>query len=187
MGRAAQQATTGLVDQQLAQQNQYLSQAQGNTASDRSLLMPSIESLLNSQGYTPAQQSAIIQEGMGATNSAYDALRESAANHVAATNNDAGYGSLVGELGRDQAQTLAQQASQDQLAFANAKYQQNLAGLSALGQTYGIDTDLFGRAMGVPGQLLGVQASVSNGSALSGLGGLGNLIGGGAGLGALFG
>jgi hypothetical protein len=188
MGRGAQQQTQSLTDQQLAQQNQYLSQAQSDTSADRQLLMPAITSLLNSPGYTPAQQSAIVQEGMGAARTAYDALRESAANRVAATNNAAGYGSLVGQLGRDEAQTMAQQASQDQIDFANAQYQRNLAGLSALGQTYGIDTDLFSRAMGVPGQLLGVRAAVSNGSSLSGLGGLGGLISGaGFGLGSLFG
>jgi hypothetical protein len=188
MGRGAQQQTQQLTDQQLAQQNQYLSQEQAADASDRSLLIPAITSLLNSQGYTPGQQSAITQEGMGAARTAYDALRESAANRVAATNNSAGYGALVGQLGRDEADQLAQQGRQNQIDFANAQYQRNLAGLQALGQTYGIDTNLFGRAMGIPGQLLGVRASVSNGSSLSGLGGLGGLIGSTAGsIGSLFG
>jgi hypothetical protein len=66
MGRGAQQATQNLTDQQLTQQNQYLSQEQAADASDRSLLIPAITSLLNSQGYTSAQQSAITQEGMDA-------------------------------------------------------------------------------------------------------------------------
>lgn len=188
MGRGAQQSTRSATDQQLAQQNQYLSQEQAADTADRSLLIPAITSLLNSPGYTPAQQSAITQEGMGAARTAYDALRESAANRVAATNNSAGYGALIGQLGRSEAENLAQQARQNQIDFANAQYQRNLAGLQALGQTYGIDTNLFGRAMGIPGQLLGVRAAVSNGSGLYGLGGLGGLIGSAAGgLGSLFG
>ena len=59
---------------------------------DRSLLFPTIQSLLTSTGYTPQQQSDITQQSLGAANTAYDALRESAANHAAATNDTAGYG-----------------------------------------------------------------------------------------------
>ena len=48
---------------------------------------------------------------------------------------------------------------------------ENLAGLNALGQTYGIDTNLLGKAMGVPSELLSVRQRAS-GSSSSGLGGL---------------
>jgi hypothetical protein len=72
--------------------------------------MPTINSLLNSQGYTPQQQSAITQQSLGAANTVFDALRQRAANRVAATNNSAGYGDLTAQLGRQQAQTDASQA-----------------------------------------------------------------------------
>jgi hypothetical protein len=55
MSRGAQQTTRNLTDQQLAQQNQMTSQEGQSDAQDRSLLMPTIQSLLNSQGYTPQQ------------------------------------------------------------------------------------------------------------------------------------
>ena len=185
MGRGAQKATRQLTDQQLAIQNQLLQQANAQGTQDRSLLFPGIESLLNSQGYSPAEQSAITQEGMGAARTAYDALRESAQNRLAQTNNAAGFSELTSELGREEAQNLAQQARQNQISFANEKLRRNLAGLGALGQTYGIDTNLLGRAMGIPAELLGVRASASGGSTLGGLGGL---FGGlGYGLGGLFG
>ena len=48
--------------------------------------MPTIQGLLNSQGYTPQQQSAITQQSLGVANTAFDALRERAANRTAATN-----------------------------------------------------------------------------------------------------
>ncbi len=185
MGRGAQQSTRQLSDQQLNMQNQYLQQIQGNTQLENGLLLPPITGLLNSQGYSPAEQSAIEQQGMGAARTAYDATREMAANRVAATQNADGYPELIGQLGRSEAQNLAQQARQNQIDFANAKLGQNLAGLNALGSLYGIDTNLLGRAMGVPAQLLGVRASVSNGSALNGLG---SLFGGvGYGLGSFLG
>jgi hypothetical protein len=66
--------------------------------------MPTIQSLLNSQGDTPQQQSAITQQRLGASNTAFDALREKAANRTAATNNSADYGDLT-------AQPAAQPAS----------------------------------------------------------------------------
>jgi hypothetical protein len=184
MSRGAERSTRQLTDQQLGQQNQLISQANQSGAEDRSLLMPTIQSLLNSQGYTPQQQSDITQQSMGAANTAFDALRQSAANRQAATNNSAGYGDLTAQLGREQAQTDASQAQQNQIAFANQKLKENLAGLSALGQTYGVDTNLLGKAMGVPSELLGVRQRASTGSSTAGLNGL---FGAGTSIASLFG
>jgi hypothetical protein len=184
MSRGAQQTTRNLSDQQLAQQNQMISQENQSDTQDRSLLMPTIQSLLNSQGYTPQQQSAITQQSMGAANTAFDALRERAANRTAATNNSAGYGDLTAQLGREQAQTDASQAQQNQIAFANQQLKEQLAGLSALGQTYGVDTNLLGKAMGVPSELLGVRQRASTGSSAAGLSGM---LGLGSSIASLFG
>ncbi len=174
MSRGAQRTTRQLTDQQLGQQNQLISQSDQASNSDRSLLMPTIQSLLNSQGFTPQQQSDITQQSLGASNTAFDALRERAANRAAATNNAAGAADLTAQLGREQAQTDASQAQQNQIAFANQKLNNQLAGLNALGQTYGIDTNLLGKAMGVPAELLGVRQRASDGSSL---GNAGSLIG----------
>ncbi len=95
--------------------------------------MPTIQSLLNSQGYTPQQQSTITQQRLGASNTAFDVLREKAANRTAATNNSAGYGDMTAQPGREQAQTDASQAQQNQISFANQKLKKQLAG-SALGR-----------------------------------------------------
>jgi len=184
MSRAAQQTTRNLTDQQLAQQNQLISQSGEQGQQDRSLLMPTITSLLNSQGYTPQQQSAITQQSLGASNTAFNALQRRAANRVAATNNSAGYGDLTAQLGREQAQTDASQAQQNQITFANQQLKEQLAGLNALGQTYGVDTNLLGKAMGVPSQLLSVRQRASSGSSTSGLG---PVFGLGSSLASLFG
>jgi hypothetical protein len=184
MSRAAQRTTRSLTDQQLAQQNQLIGQSDQQGTQDRSLLMPAISSLLNSQGYTPQQQSAITQQSLGAANSAFDALRQRAANRAAATNNSAGLNDLTAQLGRQQAQTDASQTQQNQIAFANQQLKEQLAGLNALGQTYGIDTNLLGRAMGVPSELLNIRQRASTGSTTSGLGGIFGL---GTGIASLFG
>jgi len=182
MGRAAQH-TRNLTDQQLALQNQLISQSNQQGQQDRAQIMPTIQSLLNSQGYTPQQQSAITQQSLGAANTAFDALRERAANRMAATNNSAGYGDLTAQLGREQAQTDASQAQQNHIAFANQQLKEQMAGLNALGQTYGIDTNLLGKAMGVPAQLLSVRQRASGSSG----GGLGNMLGIGSSIASLFG
>jgi hypothetical protein len=184
MSRGAERTTRQLTDSQLGQQNQLISQANQSGQQDRSLLLPTITSLLNSQGYTPQQQSDITQQSLGASNTAFDALRQRASNRVAATNNSAGFGDLDAQLGREQAQTDASQAQQNQIAFANQKLKENLAGLSALGQTYGVDTNLLGKAMGVPSELLGVRQRASTGSSTGGLSGL---FGAGSSIASLFG
>jgi hypothetical protein len=89
MSRGSQRSTRQLTDQQLAEQNQLISQSNQQGTQDRSLLLPTIQSLLTSPGYTPAEQSAIAQQSMGAANTAFDALRERAANRAAATNDTA--------------------------------------------------------------------------------------------------
>ncbi len=182
MGRSAQH-TRNLTDQQLAQQNQLISQSNQQSQQDRAAMMPMITSLLNSQGYTPQQQSAITQQSMGAVNTAFDALRERAANRMAATNNSAGYGDLTAQLGREQAQTDASQAQQNQIQFANQQLKEQMDGLNALGQAYGIDTNLLGKAMGVPSELLGVRQRASQSSSS----GLGSLFGLGSSIASLFG
>jgi hypothetical protein len=178
------QTTRNLTDQQLAQQHQMISQEGQSDAQDRSLLMPTIQSLLNSQGCTPQRQSAITQQSLGASNTACNALQEKAANRTAATNNSAGYGNLTAQLSREQAQTDASQARQNQVTFANQQLKEQLAGLSALGQTYGVDTNLLGKAMGVPSELLGVRQRASTGSSTAGLGGM---LGLGSSVASLFG
>ena len=172
MSRGAQQSTRNLIDQQLNNQNQLLSQTSQQGTQDRSLLMPAIQNLLNSPGYSPAEKSAITQQGMGSARTAYDALNQAAQNQAARTNNGAASGAITAQLGRQQADNLSQQARQNQISFANQKLNQQLAGLNSLGQTYGVDTNLLGHAMGVPSTLLGARATASGGSTLSGLGGL---------------
>jgi len=183
MSRGAQRTTRSLTDQQLTQQNQLINQSNQQGQQDRSLMMPTIQSLLNSQGYTPQQQSAITQQSMGAANTAFDALRQRAANRVAATNNSAGYGDTLAQLGREQAQTDASTAQQNQITFANQQLKEQMAGLNALGQTYGIDTNLLGKAMGVPSELLSVRQRAS-GSSSSGMGS--GMFGLGSGIASLF-
>lgn len=85
---------------------------------------------------------------------------------------------MAAQLGREQARTDASHAQQNQVTFANQQLKEQLAGLSALGQTFGVDTNLPGKAMGVPSELRGVRQRASTGSStgLDGMLGLGSSI-----------
>ncbi len=183
MSRAAQRSTRALSDQQLAQQNQLISQMNQQAQQDRSALLPTVNGLLASPGFSPQEKSDITKQSLGAVNTAFDALRERAANRAAATSNSAGYADLLSQIGRERAQTNAEQTAQNELAFANRERQDQLAGLDALGQAYGIDTGLLGKAIGVPAELLSVRQRSSGSSSTW----LGSLFGLGAGLASLFG
>ena len=98
---------------------------------------------------------------MGALGSTFAALAASAANHVALTNNSAGYGDLLDSLARQQGQQASSVAQQNQLAFANQSKQDQLTALQGLAGLYGTNSSLLSGAMGIPGQLLGVDANVS--------------------------
>src|ERR1700723_3601523 len=87
MSRGAERTTRSLTDQQLGQQNQLISKADQSGAQDGWLMLPTIQSLLNSRGFTPQQQTDITQQSMGAANTAFDALRQSAPNPHARQNN----------------------------------------------------------------------------------------------------
>ena len=180
MSRALDQ-TRQLTQQQLASTNalnqQFLNQQQqvGN------LLLPQYQSILNNPGLSPADQAAITNQSQGALSSAFNSLQQSAQNRVARTGNSAGFSELTDELARQKGIAQANQAQQNQLAFSNTAFQRQMAALQGLSGLYGMDTNLLGRTLGIPAQLLNVNANASrnNYGFFSSLGGgLGATIGG---------
>jgi len=164
MGRGAQAQTRRQIDEQLAAQtamNQQLyqqNQALGNT------LATGFQNQLASPGYTPAQQSAVRNQSMGALASAFAALAQNAANRTARTRNAAGYGDLLGELSREQGRQAGQIAQRNELAFADRSRRDQLAALEGLSGLYGVDATLLSRALGIPADLLNVRQSASRSS-----------------------
>ena len=164
MGRGAQAQTRRQIDEQLAAQtamNQQLyqqNQALGNT------LATGYQNQLASPGYTPAQQSAVRNQSMGALASAFAALANNAANRTARTRNAAGYGDLLGELAREQGRQAGSLAQRNELAFADRSRRDQLSALEGLSGLYGVDATLLSRALGIPADLLNVRQSASRGS-----------------------
>jgi hypothetical protein len=186
MGRGAQTQTMQMTDQQLANQN-GMNQAlynQGQSLSNTAA--GGYQSLLANPGYTPAQQSAINNQSLGALSSAFGALAQSAANRLARTRNSAGYGDMLDELAREQGRQTASVAQQNQFGFANQAKQDQLTALQGLSGLYGVNTSLLGRTLGIPGQLLNTRTNLANapGFGSSFAQALGGVLGGGlAGLG----
>jgi hypothetical protein len=160
MGRGAQQ-TMQLTNQQLASQNAVNQELLGQGQTLENTAATGYQNLLANPGYTQTQQTAITGQSMGALASTFAALASSAANHAARTNNAAGYGDVLDSLARQQGQQASSLAQQNQLAFANQSKQDQLTALQGLSGLYGTNSSLLGKALGVPGQLLGVDASVA--------------------------
>jgi hypothetical protein len=174
MGRAAQ-TTRSQIDQQRAMQNQINQQLLGERQNLSGVLLPQYKQLLN-QGYTPEEQAAITGQTLGSLGTAYDALRQNAAERLAQTRNSAGYGEALDELGRQQTRDTAGVAQQNQIQFAQQQQNNLLKGLQGIASLYGVDTGLLAQGLGIPAQLLSDRARVSGGGsgstfgALTGLG-----------------
>jgi predicted alpha/beta hydrolase len=186
MGRGAQTQTMQMTDQQLANQN-AMNQALSNQGQSLSnTAAGGYQNLLSNPGFTPAQQSAITNQSMGALSSAFGALAQSAANRVARTNNSAGYSALLDDLARQQGQQTASLAQQNQFGFANQAKQDQFTALRGLSGLYGVNSSLLGRTLGIPSQLLNTRTQLANapGFGTSFAQALGGVLGGGlAGLG----
>ena len=176
----SQDVPSELTDEQLAGLNslnqQFLSQQQqvGNT------LLPQFQSILNNPGLNSADKAAVTGQSQGALASAFDSLQQSAQNRLARTRNSAGFGELTDELARQKGIAEAGQAQQNQLAFTNTAFQRQMAALHGLSGLFGVDSNLLGRTLGIPAELLNVRnnASRSSGGFFSALGsGLGSTLG----------
>jgi hypothetical protein len=186
MGRGAQTQTMQMTDQQLANQNATNQALYNQGQSLSNTAAGGYQYLLANPGYTPAQQSVINNQSMGALSSAFGALAQSAANRMARTRNSAGYGDLLDELAREQGRQTASLAQQNQFGFANQARQDQLRALQGLSGLYGVNSSLLGRTLGIPSQLLGTRTQLANapGFGTSFAQALGGAFGGGlAGLG----
>jgi hypothetical protein len=177
----SQDVPSELTDQQLANINALNQQFLGQQQQAGNLLMPQFQSILNNPGLSSADKAAVTGQSQGALASAFDALQQSAANRAARTRNSAGFAELSDELARQKGIAEGNQAQQNQLAFSNTAFQRQMAALQGLSGLFGVDTNLLGRTLGIPAQLLNARANASRpsgfftslGSSLGGtLGGL---------------
>jgi hypothetical protein len=161
MGRGAQAQTRQLTDQQLANINSLNQQFLSNQQQVGNLLVPQFQSILNNPGLSPADKAAVTGQSQGALASAFDSLQQAAQNRAARIRNSAGFGELTDELARQKGIAEAGQAQQNQLAFTNTAFQRQMAALQGLSGLFGVDTNLLGRTLGIPAELLNVRANAS--------------------------
>ncbi len=156
MGRGAQAQTRQLTDDQLASINALNQQLLGNQQQVGNLLLPQFQSILNNPGLSAADKAAVTGQSQGSLASAFDALQQSA-------RNSAGVADLADELARQKGIASAGQAQQNQLAFSNTAFQRQMAALQGLSGLFGVDTNLLGRTLGIPAELLNARANASRG------------------------
>jgi hypothetical protein len=176
MGRGAQAQTQQMTDQQLASINALNQQFLGQQQQAGNSLTSQFQSLANNPGLSPADKSAVTAQSQGSLASAFDSLQQSATNRAARTNNSAGFSDLTDELARQKGIAAGNQAQQNQLAFSNTAFQRQMAALQGLSGLFGVDSNLLGRTLGIPSQLLSVRANASKPSGF--FSSLGNTAGG---------
>ena len=159
----AQDYTRQLTDRQLAGINSLNQQLLGNQQQLGNLLVPQFQSILNNPGLSAADKAAVTGQSQGALASAFDSLQQAAQNRLARTRNSAGFGELADELARQKGIAEAGQAQQNQLAFTSTAFQRQMAALQGLSGLFGVDTNLLGRTLGIPAELLNVRANASRG------------------------
>jgi hypothetical protein len=161
MGRGAQATTQKLTDQQLAGINSLNQQLLGNQQQIGNSLVPQFQSIANNPGLNPADKAAVTAQSQGALASAFDSLQQSAANRAARTRNTAGFADLSDDLARQKGIAAGNQAQQNQFAFSNTAFQRQMAALQGLSGLFGVDTNLLGRTLGIPAELLNTRANAS--------------------------
>jgi hypothetical protein len=164
MGRGAQGQTRQLTDEQLSQTNTMNQQLLGQQQSLSNQLVPQYQNILNNPGYSAADKAAITGQSQGALSSAFDSLQQSAANRMARTRNSAGFGELTDELAREKGREEAGVAQQNQVNFSNTAFRRQMAALQGLSGLYGVDSNLLGRTLGIPAELLNTRANASRSS-----------------------
>ncbi|MGA2431228.1 MAG: hypothetical protein ABSH13_22210 [Candidatus Acidiferrum sp.] len=175
----SQDVPTELTDQQLASTNALNQQLLGQQQQVGNNLTSQYQSILNNPGLSPAAKAAVTAQSQGSIASAFDSLQQSAANRVARTGNSAGFSALTDDLARQKGIAEGNQAQQNQLAFYNTATQQQMSALQGLSGLYGVDSNLLGRTLGIPSQLLSVRANASKPTGF--FSSLGNSTGGGLG------
>ncbi len=148
-----ERASIDALNQQFVGQQQQI----GNT------LLPQFQSILNNPGLSAADKAAVTGQSQGSLASAFDSLQQSAQNRLARTRNSAGFGELTDELARQKGIEEAGQAQKNQLAFTNTAFQRQMAALQGLSGLFG-DSNLLGRTLGIPAELLNTRANASRSS-----------------------
>lgn len=161
MGRGAQAQTQKLTDEQLASINGLNQQLFGQQQQLGSTLIPQFQNILNNPGLSAADKAAVTGQSQGSLASAFDSLQQSAQNRLARTRNSAGFGELADDLARQKGIAEGNQAQQNQLAFSNTAFQRQMAALQGLSGLFGVDSNLLGRTLGIPPELLNARANAS--------------------------
>jgi hypothetical protein len=180
MGRGAQGQTRAMVDQQLASTNALNSQLTGQQQQLGGSLLSQYQNIANNPGLSAADQAAVTGQSQGALASSFGALQQAANNRLARTRNSAGFGEIADDLARQQGIAQGNQAAQNQLNFSNTAFQRQMSALQGLSGLFGVDSNLLGRSLGIPAELLNVRnnASKNNGFFSTLASGLGSTLGG---------
>lgn len=144
------------LQQQYTNNTNLQNQQQNQRGSELGTLLPSYQSMAN--GGTAADNNALEQSVLTPLRGAFNTARTAGGNRVAATGNSAGYGSMLGQLARNE----GQQSAQAGFNIANEKFNRKMAGLQGLQQLYGVDTSFLNSLNQGQQGILGIGNSVQS-------------------------
>jgi hypothetical protein len=143
---------------QLDTQNQWIQAQQAERAEGRRMLLPGVQELMGSEGYSPEEREAILSGSMEALESGFGAGEAQIARTGARTRNTAGVAANIRELSRERGRAKSTTARGLKKSFADEKQRRRTQGLQMMGNLYGIDTQLLANISGLPIGALGAHA-----------------------------
>ncbi len=141
-------------DTQLAMQNQWVQAQQAERAEGRAQLLPSVQELQESEGYSPEEREAILSGAMEGIEGGFGAGEAQIARTGARTRNTAGVAANIRELSRERGRAKSTTARGVKESFAQEKHKRRLQGTQLMANLYGIDTNLLSNIAGLPIQAL---------------------------------
>jgi len=122
------------------------------------------QSLVNSQGYAPADLAAITNAGMGGVNAAFGTASDQVARTAARSGNPASVGAEQDALARSKGIAGGQEAGNIQIANAQEKDTQRQQGLNLLNSLYGTQVGAQTNLLGLGPGTLNARAAGQSGA-----------------------
>lgn len=149
-------------DTNLATTNSVAAGQGANAAGIFGTVNPLAANLATNGGYTPAQQTGIVNSGVDAANSVYGSAADAARTGAGTTRNAAGLDTTLDSMARGKSAADATAAQNAQTTIANDQQSQRQAGIQDLSSLYGTTTGSMNSLYGLGPSTLQARAAGQN-------------------------
>lgn len=157
MGRGSK-SQRRLAEQQLNLERGRVEEERARRGAGEARILPEIEKFTKTPGLTEEEERQFEQERLGGISNVWGARRQEAAARRARTGSTAGYYDWLSESGREEGREKEGAVRRLGLDKFGLRRQDEVTGLQALMNLYGIDANLLSRISGLPYEALGARA-----------------------------